>query len=176
MSWGHRVTYAPLPVGLVGSTGFIWSMSVSLNRVLKESVLSFVVFWSPTMTRWKSLTSERPKSSVTKAQRCPSLAQWPGWRPRWSGMSPCLKKWTSGEFPNDEMTCSRWCSCCEALYCALQVFWSCVMGAANRRDSLQRCGLLCHHLGCRQQQSPPPCPLHLSRWFQNPHETNMVTQ
>lgn len=55
-----------------------------------------------------------------------------------------------------------------------QVVWCCVMGAAHRRDSLQRCGLLCHHLGRRQQQFASSCSLHLPRWVQDPHETNMV--
>lgn len=58
--------------------------------------------------------------------------------------------------------------------CVLKVIWSCVMGTADRRDSLQRRGLLCHHLGCWQQQSSPSCSLHLPRWLQNPHEANMV--
>lgn len=48
------------------------------------------------------------------------------------------------------------------------------MGASYWRDSLQRCRLVCHHLGCRQQQSSPPCSFHLPGWLQNPHETNMV--
>lgn len=48
------------------------------------------------------------------------------------------------------------------------------MGAADWRNSLQRRRLVRHHLGCRQQQSPPPCPLHLSRRLQNSHETNLV--
>lgn len=49
------------------------------------------------------------------------------------------------------------------------------MGTSDRRDSLQRRRLLGHHLGCWQQQSSPSCPLHLPRWLQNPHETNMVS-
>lgn len=49
------------------------------------------------------------------------------------------------------------------------------MGTADWRDSLQRRGLLRHHLGRWQQQSSPPCPLHLPGRFQNPHETNMVS-
>lgn len=49
------------------------------------------------------------------------------------------------------------------------------MGAADRRDSLQRRGLLRHYLGRWQQQSSPSCPLHLPGWLQNSHETNMVS-
>lgn len=48
------------------------------------------------------------------------------------------------------------------------------MGTADWRNSLQRRWLVRHHLGRRQQQSPPPCPLHLPRRLQNPHETNLV--
>ena len=55
------------------------------------------MFWSPTMTLWKSLTLEHPKSSVTKVQRCHLPVLWPGWHRKWSEMSLCLKKWTSGE-------------------------------------------------------------------------------
>lgn len=175
--------------------------------------VSVTVFWSRRMTLWKSLTLERPKSSVTKVQRCHSRERWPGWPQRSSGMNLCLKKLTSGEHLN---FFARWCKLCKPHYTCvgsqfkwlirrlasiriynrqqswyfvrtlissvklafftrvLQVLWSCVMGTADWWNSLQRRRLVRHHLGCRQQQSPPSCPLHLPRRLQNPHETNLV--
>lgn len=48
------------------------------------------------------------------------------------------------------------------------------MGDANRRDTLQRCGLVCHHLGSRQQQPAAACARELPRWLQDPPQTVLV--
>lgn len=52
--------------------------------------------WSPTTIRWRFRISARPKSSATRAPRCPLLVRWPGWPPRSYAMNPCQRRWIFG--------------------------------------------------------------------------------
>lgn len=78
---------------LLRSKIFSLGWAIHLNPSAPSSLSAC---WSLTTIRWRSRISAPPKSSATRAPRCPSLVRWPGWLPRSYAMNLSRRRWIFG--------------------------------------------------------------------------------